>query len=144
MKGNKGVVQVTSRGCSRAYVLCVLRRALDSVRRWRSENQTVTFPFNKDDISCWLVQARDDCRDKGFQVLLGGIDYDPDDSRTFWTCPNHFFTWWALRIVVSNRLYTYSLLFLHRWKNNIERKNKFLALLKDAYYVGFDEKLISR
>jgi len=32
----------------------------------------------------------------------------------------------------------------NRWKNNIERKNKFLALLKDAYYFGQDDKLIAR
>jgi hypothetical protein len=31
-----------------------------------------------------------------------------------------------------------------RWKNNIERKNKFMTLLQDSNYDGDDEKGISR
>ena len=31
-----------------------------------------------------------------------------------------------------------------RWKNNVERKSKSLALLKDAAYKGMDDKLRAR
>lgn len=54
---------------------------------------TVTFPFNHQDMMCWLEQAKFDCYDKNFQILMGGIDFDPDDVRTFWSCPSHFNTW---------------------------------------------------
>ena len=37
---------VTSRGCSRIYVLCVLWRGLDYVKRMKAEGRSVVFPFD--------------------------------------------------------------------------------------------------
>eukprot|EP01032_Pedospumella_encystans_P008978 gene8978-10598_t len=55
--------------------------------------------------------------------MYGGTDFSPSDVSTFWTSASHFYTW---------------------WKNNIERKTKFLSLLKDSIYNGDDEKNTTR
>ena len=55
--------QVSSRGCSRAYILCVLFRALKYVRMLRSLSQPITFPFPASEIDIWLEEAKIDCCD---------------------------------------------------------------------------------
>ncbi len=85
--------QVTSRGCSRAYVVCVLWRSLEYVRKLYASGNQITFPFPDQDVEEWLLIARVDCNDEKFQKMLGGIDYFPDESSTYWTLAVHFFTW---------------------------------------------------
>lgn len=85
--------QVSSRGCSRAYILCVLFRALKYVRIRKMASQPVTFPFNSDEIEKWLVDSKEDCSHLEFQRVYGGTDLNPADPSTFWTSSTHFFTW---------------------------------------------------
>lgn len=85
--------QVSSRGCSRAYILCVLFRALSHVRRRRSVGQPVSFPFSTSDVDKWLVDAQNDCMDQEFQDVFGGTSFSISDPSTYWTSPTHFFTW---------------------------------------------------
>ena len=46
--------QITSKGCSRGFILCVLYRALDYVRQRQMLGHTVQFPFFNDEIVRWL------------------------------------------------------------------------------------------
>ena len=85
--------QVSSRGCSRAYILCVLLRGLHYVRKLRVKSQPVSFPFPAFEIECWLEKAKEDCSDVEFQRMYGGTDFSPSDVSTFWTSASHFYTW---------------------------------------------------
>ena len=85
--------QVSSRGCSRAYILCVLLRGLHYVRKLRAKSQPVSFPFPAFEIECWLEKAKEDCSDVEFQRVYGGTDFSPSDVSTFWTSASHFYTW---------------------------------------------------
>jgi hypothetical protein len=84
--------QVSSKGCSRAYILCVLNRALEYVQMLRVYSQPAAFPFAKDVIENWLLLATGDCS-IDLQLELGVIDYFPGDTSTFWTSPLQFITW---------------------------------------------------
>lgn len=88
-------LQVTSRGCSRAYIVCVLWRAWEHVRLLKSQDASISFPFNESVVKDWLIAARDDCLQAGeeFLELFGGTDFSGDDATTYWTLPPHFFTW---------------------------------------------------
>jgi hypothetical protein len=85
--------QVSSRGCSRAYIICVLFRALQYVRLRRLAGQPVSFPFISSEIEKWIVDARGDIADIDFQRFFGGTDFSLSDPSTYWTTPSHFFTW---------------------------------------------------
>lgn len=85
---------VTSRGCSRAIVLCVLHRCLEFVQEQFELGETVQFPFSKEVVQLWIDAAREDCQEVSFQTVLGGTMYDSADETTFWTVPQQFFTWW--------------------------------------------------
>ena len=87
------ISQVSSRGCSRAYILCVLQRALQYVRQRRMSGHAVSSPFSAAEIEKWLIQARTDCLDPYFQQLFGGTDFNLNDASTYWTSTSHFFTW---------------------------------------------------
>ena len=162
--------QITSKGCSRGFILCVLFRALDFVRQQQMKGSAVQFPCSDDVINRWLsvrqvvmflIQkvppdylriahllafiatiywfiiskirimpittqaAQEDCSicDQAYEDGLGGTFYDEADTSTYWTQPQQFCTW---------------------WKNNVERKNKFLLLQRDAAYCSNDEKQIAR
>lgn len=153
--------QITSKGCSRGFILCVLYRALDYVRQRQMLGHTVQFPFCNEEINRWLLvsekiiclynfllllllqlhhllvllvpnhicltikAAQGDCTisEQAYQDGLGGTFYDESDTSTYWTQPQQFCTW---------------------WKNNVERKNKFLLLQRDAAYDDNDEKQIAR
>ena len=85
--------QVSSRGCSRAYILCVLFRGLHYVRKLRRKSLPVSFPFPAFEIECWLEKAKEDCSGVEFQRMYGGTDFSPSDVSTFWTSASHFYTW---------------------------------------------------
>ena len=165
--------QITSKGCSRGFILCVLFRALDFVRQQQMKGRAVQFPCSDDVINRWLSvlsnrhffveifspdyiriaclrafiaalywlitttisnilttliamkAAQEDCSicEQAYQDGLGGTLYDEADTSTYWTQPQQFCTW---------------------WKNNVERKNKFLLLQRDAAYCYNDQKQIAR
>jgi hypothetical protein len=50
-------IQVSSKGCSRAYLVCVLWRALHFVREEYNNGRTVSFPFPLCAISDWIEQV---------------------------------------------------------------------------------------
>jgi hypothetical protein len=58
---------VSSLGCSRAFITCVLARALEHVKSTRSF-APVSFPFPVADINAWLHRARDDCHNNKVQM----------------------------------------------------------------------------
>ena len=87
-------LQITSRGCSRAYVCFVLYRALMYVQQLRQHDYAVFFPFPVQFIEEWMLLARRDCENAmEFQRLLGGTFLQAEDPSTYWTQPQQFFTW---------------------------------------------------
>lgn len=115
--------QVTSRGCSRGFILCVCYRSLHYVSKEYAKGCVINFPFDTNEVYSWLRFARTDCVDLDFQKQLGGTHINSNDQSTYWTHPQQFFTW---------------------WKNNVERKSKHASLKKDASYFGDDIKLKAR
>ena len=110
-KRQRAASLVTSVGCSRAFITCVLARALEHVKSVRSIS-SISFPFATSDIENWLHLAAQDClTNKEYQLALGGTQFDASDPSTHWTSSSHFLTW---------------------WKNNIERKSKLRSLQRDA------------
>ena len=104
-------ITVTTLGCSRAFITCVLSHALQHVKRTRPQG-SVSFPFHASDITRWLQLAAEDClHNVEYQMALGGTPFDARDPSTYWTNTHQFITW---------------------WKNNVERKSKFSSLKKDA------------
>ena len=88
--------QVTSRGCSRVYIVFVLYRALFYVQQLRTEHMAVFFPFPTPHIESWFEMAQQDCtksRYNEYNILLGGTVFTLDDTSTYWTNPQQFFTW---------------------------------------------------
>jgi len=87
-------MQVTSRGCSRAYIICVLWHAWEYCKRLKVQNQNICFPFVDDMVEEWLSLAKEDCEQSlDFMHFFGGTEYSAKDSTTFWSLPVHFFTW---------------------------------------------------
>eukprot|EP01041_Mallomonas_annulata_P000105 gene106-148_t len=107
---------VSSRGCSKAFILCVLHRALEYVKFL---SFGATYPFPQNIVHEWLILANRDCRAGAFLNHFGGTEFDANDPATFWIGTQQFYTW---------------------WKNNIERRNKFQSLKRDAQYTGLEEK----
>lgn len=91
------VQQVTSRGCSRAYIVCVLWHGWQYVRSLRSQGEPVCFPFPDDIVQLWLDSALIDCcTAPDFLHLFGGTEFQREDASSFWTTPLNFFTWYYL------------------------------------------------
>lgn len=109
---------VSSRGCSRYFIIVVLRRALDYCK---SLPHAPDFPFSRNVIQIWLDEAKLACETSTTTLPLGGIVFSPTDSTSYWTVPKQFLTW---------------------WKNNIERKSKFLTLQRDAITVTSEKSLL--
>jgi hypothetical protein len=87
-------MQVTSRGCSRAYIVCVLWHAWEYCKKLKAESKSICFPFPEETVEEWLLVAKDDCQQSSeFMQFFGGTEYSVEDSSTFWTLPTHFFTW---------------------------------------------------
>lgn len=104
--------QVTSRGCSRGFIILVLWHGWQFVLSQHRAGSPINFPIDEEIVRQWMYHAREDApRSSAFLELFGGTDFIRDDPSTFWTIPSHFFTW---------------------WKNNVERKSKFSSLAKDA------------
>lgn len=86
--------QVTARGCNRGYIIFVLWHGLEYVRLLKSENHPINFPFPDDIVQKWIDEARNDClKSPAFIQVFGGTEYYHEDSTTYWTLPDHFFTW---------------------------------------------------
>ncbi len=89
-------IQVSSRGCSRAFVVFALYRGLEHVQRLHTLNESIQFPFAPEFINAWFVAAHKDCQEAStlaYQSTLGGTLYAEDDSTTYWTSPQQYFTW---------------------------------------------------
>lgn len=123
-KGRKPVpspsTPVSSRGCSKAFIICFLTRILEYCR---SIDKAPDFPFESDLVAKWLVMARRDCIMHAIEDDFGGVVFEAEDTSSYWTATFQYFTW---------------------WKNNIERRKKFRMLKLDASYRGEDENLIKR
>lgn len=85
--------QVTSRGCSRAYIVCVLWHTWEYVRSLYVQKLPVCYPFPEDAVKQWLVQAKEHCNEDMFLQCFGGTYFMSDDPTTYWSLPSHFFTW---------------------------------------------------
>lgn len=105
------MAQVSSRGCSKAFLICVLWHAWQHVKLLKSKKMPVVFPFTDSLINQWLNNAHRDCNMGGLSRLFGGIEYIESDKSTYWSEPNQFLTW---------------------WKNNVERKDKFTKIVLRA------------
>jgi hypothetical protein len=88
------MMQVTSRGCSRSYIICVLWHGWEHVRYLKANDLPVCFPFPEEVVTGWLTAARNDCsQSPQFLNVFGGTEYCDEDKSTFWSIPSHFFTW---------------------------------------------------
>lgn len=103
------MAQVSSRGCSRAFLICVLYHVWQHVKQLKKKKQNVVFPFPNSLIISWLNSAHSDCSNGSLNKLYGGNEYVEGDPTTYWSEPCHFLTW---------------------WKNNVERKDKFTKIVQ--------------
>lgn len=106
---------VSSRGCSRAFIVSVLEQVLDYVSG---------LPHSPDSYSAalvmsWLDEAKRRCLVGQVVSNLGGTEFYVQDPKTYWTDPQQYHTW---------------------WKNNIERKAKYQTLQRDAVAYVTNEK----
>ena len=111
---------VSSRGCSRAFIISVLEQMLDYVRSLPQSPEG--YPDTL--VMTWLQQAYRNCRDGHIVHHLGGTAFNASDAATYWTDPHQFLPTW--------------------WKNNIERKSKFETLQRDAMCFSASEKARQR
>jgi len=115
--------QVSSQGCSRAFIIKVLLHIGDYVK---GKILPSIFTFKKEVIKEWLDVAKTTCGGENFdleQQYYGGPIYDFDDPSTHWSEPHQLYTW---------------------WKNNVERKTKFKVLQQDAGYKGSEIRRVQR
>ena len=80
------------------------------------------FTFPKVVVLNWFARAKHACAQACYvedEQYYGGPPFAWGNSTTHWTEPSQLFTW---------------------WKNNIERKAKYSAMLSEAFYTGSDER----
>jgi hypothetical protein len=106
---------VSSRGCSRAFIVCVMEQALDYVSSLPHSPDAYSMAL----IKSWLEEAKRRCQIGHVVPNLGGTAFSVHDPQTYWTDPRQYLTW---------------------WKNNIERKSKFQTLQRDAVAYATNEK----
>ena len=132
---------ISSRGCSRGFILCVLWRAWEYVRKMHYFGNQITFPFPDEIISDWVNNAIEDCRKNDFSVF-GGTAFNATNASTFWTKTSQFLLWYAyIRTIFTCSWIEISYrckLWYDRWKNNVERKSKFRLLVKDTHPVSLN------
>jgi hypothetical protein len=93
-KRGRGSATVTSLGCSRGFITCVLARALEHVKAL-GPGASISFPFANADITAWMQLAAEDClTNKEYQLALGGTQFSIADPTTYWSNPQQFLTWW--------------------------------------------------
>lgn len=102
-------VAVSSRGCSKKFIICFLSRILEHCRFLEDAPD---FPFSAELVAKWLELARCDCVADVLDIDFGGVLFEEEDPSSYWTTPHQYFTW---------------------WKNNVERRKKF-RLLKVRIY----------
>ncbi len=76
------------------------------------------FTFPKAVVLHWFAKAKHACAQSCYiedEQYYGGPPFALMNSTTHWTDPSQLFTW---------------------WKNNIERKAKYTAMLSEAFYTG--------
>eukprot|EP01041_Mallomonas_annulata_P003549 gene3549-7064_t len=116
--------QVSSQGCSRVFIVKVLRKVSEFVKGKFLPN---IFTFKKEVVTTWLEQAKEDCSCASSyaaeEVYYGGPPFMSQDPSTHWSDPNQLYTW---------------------WKNNVERRSKFRILQDDMGYVGEDSRRSAR
>jgi hypothetical protein len=113
---------VSSKGCSRSFIVIFLYEALHYCR---TLSHSPDFPFTKSLIKIWLNKAQIECHSRTISSETlspyGGIEFKYENSSSYWTSPKQFYTW---------------------WKNNIERKNKFANLERDAEMASNEKTLL--
>ena len=88
--------QVTSKGCSKLFILCALHRTLQGCRQEFTRGQDICFPFEPSKVAGWLCEATEDCctaAAAALQAELGGVAFDAADRSTHWTEPKQLNTW---------------------------------------------------
>lgn len=113
---------VSSRGCARLFIICVLQAALSYCK---SLFRSPEFPFKSSLVRKWLLLAKNTCQMGGgaLSECYGGVCFDVDNLASYWHQPSQFYCW---------------------WKNNIERKSKFAILQRDASAAPFNMKQFLR
>jgi hypothetical protein len=86
--------QVTSRGCARAFIICVLWRGWQYVRYSKAAGDSICFPFADEVVQEWIDSAISDCcLSRDFVKQFGGTEFSLEEPGSFWSHPAHFFTW---------------------------------------------------
>jgi hypothetical protein len=112
-------ISVSSQGCSRVYIIKVLRIIAEFVR---GKSLPSIFTFKKELVRGWLTKAKEQCKSQNYineELEFGGPPFIDNDPSTHWLEPNQLYTW---------------------WKNNVERRQKFRILQDDAMYNGDDAR----
>lgn len=91
-------MQVCSRGCSRWYIVCVLWHAWQYVRKLYNNHFSICFPFPDEIVLEWVQKSKYDCSlvPEDDRDIFGGTDFNSREPTSYWTLPNHFFTWYHL------------------------------------------------
>jgi hypothetical protein len=74
----------------------------------------------------WLQDAKQSCLSNTYAhdyEFYGGPAFIENDQSTYWTDANQFINW---------------------WKNNVERRQKYHVISKDAEYLGVKTKKVQR
>jgi hypothetical protein len=81
---------VSSRGCSRTYIISFLARVLEHCR---SLDDAPDLPYSQELITRWLDVARRDCIANRIVADFGGNPFCDADTSSYWTASHQFFTW---------------------------------------------------
>jgi hypothetical protein len=121
LRMSRRVSPVSSRGCSKLFVIRFLKHALKYVSQLPAAPD---FPFDVVLVEKWLRETRTECtEDPNGPADYGGLKFDGSNPASYWTCAQQFYTW---------------------WKNNVERRSKYKTLKKEAAYTGTDKALKKR
>lgn len=85
---------ISSRGCCRAFIAFTLHRVLVHCATSVNNGLIVVLPIHSSVVHEAMKKAQSDCASNElYQEALGGIRYNSNDSTTYWTQAQQFYTW---------------------------------------------------
>jgi len=87
--------QVSSRGCSKAFIVCVYSRIFETCHQKWQQGQALSWPFTTQELAGWLNLAKKDMVaqvEETWSETFGGCAFSINDPTSFWTSPDHFKT----------------------------------------------------
>ena len=117
-------MNVTSKGASRSFIVHALFRTLQLVRSRVHYKLSTSFSLSTMEINRVIEMAHLDTQEIPLLELGGSTQYNREDPSSYWSNTNQYTCW---------------------IKNNVERKSKFLTILKDSENLdSLNDKIKSR